>query len=308
MKIQPSELKGKDGTSVHYTQWQPEIGPVKGSILLIHGMAEHAQRYEHVAQYLCQNQFQVFAPDLRGHGKTGEQANSIGRLASRDGWRKTVSDLLLLVKHIRTEYPDTKLFLLGHSMGSYFAQHCAMVLSAKLSGMILSGSSIEYRFALFPGLLVTRVARWLGFGRRPAAWIQNLIFGGYNRVFSPNRTQFDWLASDPKVVDAYTADPLCGFTCTYSFFYDLFWGIWHLNIDTIRSIKPTLPVLLVSGAQDPLGKMGHRVAKLAKIYRDLQFESVEVKLYPRSRHEALNDQEKTEVLRDIGNWLNRLAL
>lgn len=303
MKTHSAKLKAKDGSAIYFQHWAPEIGPVKGTIILIHGMAEHAQRYAHVAQYFCTQQYQVFAPDLRGHGQTGEASGQMGQFAASDGWRKGVSDILLLIKQLRHQYPNTKLFLLGHSMGSYFAQHCAMVLSGKLSGMILSASSIEYHASLAPGLFVTRVARLIGLGKRPAGWLQRMIFNGYNKVFVPNRTAYDWLASDSKVVDAYIADPLCGFTCSYSFFYDLFWGIWHLTPETIRSIKPTLPILLISGAQDPMGKMGHRVTKLAKIYRDHNFESVEVKLYARSRHESLNDQEKDEVMRDIMVWI-----
>lgn len=112
-------LTATDHNRLFVNQWLPETAP-SAVIMLAHGMAEHSARYGRLAQALCAEGYGVYALDLRGHGKTGEEA-ILGHFANEDGWAKVVGDLASLNHHIGQQHPDIPILLLGHSMGSYIA-------------------------------------------------------------------------------------------------------------------------------------------------------------------------------------------
>ena len=115
--------------------------------------------------------------------------------------------------------------------------------------------------------------------------LNQLSFGSYNKPFAPNRTQFDWLTRDDAVVDAYGADPYCGFVFTVSAFQDLFGGLSFIqNKRNLAKILPGLPVFLFSGSEDPVGGKGRGVQKVAHALLDAGVRNVTVKLYAGARH------------------------
>ena len=153
-----------------------------------------------------------------------------------------------------------------------------------------------------PGPLERRASAWLASSvgcagpRTPSRWLQRLVFGTYNRPFAPNRTEVDWLSRDPAEVDAYVADPLCGFPLTTQAWLDFLEGKSTLgDAQHLRRIPRALPVRLIAGDKDPVGEQGAGVRRLFDIYRDAGLTHVSLQLYPDARHELVNETNRDEV-------------
>ena len=205
-------LTASDRSRLFVNQWLP-AAPLKAVILLAHGMAEHSGRYARLAEKLCDQGYGVYAPDLRGHGKTAENG-TLGHFADDDGWCKVVGDLASLNQHIGQQHPGAPIVLLGHSMGSYIAQAYLLHHSASLHGAILSGSNFQPVALYRAARQIARLERLRQGPKGRSALIEWLSFGSFNKKFKPARTKFDWLSRDPAEVDLYANDPLCGFRCT----------------------------------------------------------------------------------------------
>ena len=208
-------LDANDRTGLFVNRWLP-AGAAKAIVLLAHGMAEHGGRYARLGDALCGAGFGLYAHDQRGHGKTAERGTP-GYFADHDGWCAVVSDVATLQQHINQAHPGVPVFLLGHSMGSYVAQSYLLHHSASLHGAILSASNFQPPMLYRAASLIARFERWRQGPTGRSALIDWLSFGSFNKAFKPNRTRYDWLSRDPAEVDAYAADPLCGFRCTNQF-------------------------------------------------------------------------------------------
>ena len=133
-----------------------------------------------------------------------------------------------------------------------------------------------------------------------------IAFSGNNKAFKPNRTPFDWLSRDEKQVDQYVADPLCGFLFTGQAYRDFFDGLLKLTYpERLQKLGKDMPVLLISGEQDPVGAMGVGVKKVARSLTDAGLKNVTCTLYPGARHELFNETNRAEVLEDLCSWLNQ---
>ncbi|TFF35602.1 alpha/beta hydrolase [Pseudomonas sp. RIT623] len=300
-------LPASEHCSLYVHQWLPTT-PVKAVVLLAHGMAEHAGRYQRLGQALNAAGFALLAPDLRGHGRTAELGH-LGLFARHNGWNAVVNDLGLLAQHIGQQFPGTPLFLFGHSMGSYIAQAYLLHHSASLQGAILSGSNFQpvtlYRVAR----LIARLEAWRQGPLGKSALIDWLSFGSFNKAFKPNRTAFDWLSRDEVEVDKYIADPLCGFRCSNQLWLDLLQGLAQISqARQLAQIDPNLPLLVMGGECDPVSA-GKRLTRLADALRATGNCHVQLRLYPGARHEVLNETHRDEVSADIIGWLEQaLAL
>ncbi|AEA67409.1 MULTISPECIES: alpha/beta hydrolase [Pseudomonas] len=294
-------LTATDHSRLFVNQWLPETAPL-AVIMLAHGMAEHSGRYARLAQALCDEGYGVCAMDLRGHGKTGEEA-ILGHFADEDGWAKVVGDLASLNHHIVQQYPDTPILLLGHSMGSYIAQGYLLHHSASLHGAILSGSNFQPVTLYRSARLIARFERRRQGATGRSALIEWLSFGSFNKKFKPTRTPFDWLSRDPAEVDQYVHDPLCGFRCTNQLWVDLLGGLQQISkASNLAQIDPGLPVLVIGGECDPVSE-GKRLKDLADALRDAGIRHLQLTIYPQARHELFNETNRDEVTADVLAWI-----
>ena len=134
--------------------------------------------------------------------------------------------------------------------------------------------------------------------------MNGLCFGPYNKPFKPLRTESDWLSRDDALVDAYIADPLCGFPSTDGLIYDMLGGIEYIcRPSNIAKMDKQMPVFLISGDNDPVGAMGKGVKKVAALF-EKEGINFKMKLYPGARHELLNETNRDEVMRDILDFIN----
>ncbi len=289
-----------DGIALVVDRWAPD-GPAKASVVVAHGMAEHAARYARFGTALAAQGYAVYAPDHRGHGRTAGGDDRLG-WAGPDGWNAIVGDLGRLIAHVREEHPGKPLFLFGHSMGSMLAQRVAQLHGAHLAGLILSGTTGSAP-NLGAGIAAARAAALLRGNRAPSA-LQRVMFADFNKPFAP-RAGFEWLSRDADEVRAYVDDPRCGFTFSNGLLLDMLRGYaatWKPQNE--RRLPATLPVLMFAGELDPVGRKTVAVTQLAERYRALGLRDVETTFYPGARHETLNETNRDEVTRDVVVWLD----
>ena len=295
-------LKMSDGTELYIRIWESE-NP-KAVVQLVHGMAEHAGRYERFAQVLNDSGYTVIANDHRGHGETGKRQQTLGDFPSNGGWNRVVKDLVEVRDFLEKECKSKAVYLIGHSMGSFLSRSLIAETGERYRGVILSGTAGD------PGVM-GRLGQGLAAIQMPFVadksndLMDRLSFGSYNRAFEPNRTAFDWLSRDTEEVDTYIQDPLCGFVCTTRFYLDLLGGLLEVNSKSqINQIPKTLPICLMSGDQDPVGAFGKGIQALADKYTEENL-SVSMQLFSGARHEILNEINRDEVMGAMIDWMNQ---
>ena len=154
------------------------------------------------------------------------------------------------------------------------------------------------------GIALCDLLCFFGGAKKPAPLVNSIAFGASNKPFAPNRTDYDWLTRCNDEVDKYVADPNCGFLFTASGYRDMFRGIKRLtDPSAVTRIPATLPVLFLSGNNDPEGSMGKGVRQVAEQFRAAGITSVTVHLYDGGRHEMFNEQNRKEVYADLIAWL-----
>lgn len=305
MKCTNFTFKGEEGLDIYTYKWEDEnIKKPKAVIQIAHGMAETAQRYETFAKVLTKNGYIVYINDHRGHGKTAKIIENVGHLAEKEGFRCLVEDMYTLTNIIKKENEDLPIYLFGHSMGSFASQRYIMDYSNNLSGLILCGSNGKQGIILnLAHLIINREIK--KYGRRSRSnKINDLIFGG--QIIRRNeKTKFDWLSRDKEQVEKYINDPFCGVVCSCGFFYDLVQGLKEIeDKENLKKVPLDIPIYIISGDKDPIGKNGKGVLRLRDRYIKLGVKDVTCKLYKDGRHELLNEINKEEVFEDIICWLN----
>lgn len=294
-------LPRPDGVSVYVHAFRAERP--RAMLLVVHGMAEHGGRYARFSARANAAGISVFAPDLRGHGKTARRPEELGHMGDHDAFELTVGDLEALLSHLRTHEGDLSIAVLGHSMGSFISQ-LFLSRSPKIFAAVFSGSTGKPPILGQLGRALARVERLRLGASGKSPLLHALSFEDYNKRFAPNRTEADWLSRDEAEVDAYVADPLCGFQCSTATWVELL-DCLATRLGRAKLARwPRVPVLVVSGDADGVGEMGKGPRKLHALLRDAGFDA-ELALYPGGRHEMLNEINRDEVETEIVSFLER---
>lgn len=277
-----------DGKDINVFEWADVENP-KGIVQIIHGMAEHAFRYDGFARKLNSLGYIVVADDHRGHGRTDRP--TLG-YAQGDMFGDTLKDEGAISDFYREKYPELKYIVFGFSYGSFLTQAYLAKFGANIDGAIIGGSSYKKDFEVYLGSVVASLGCAFCGERAPAKLLAKLSFGAYAKQFEDG----EWLSVDEENNRAYREDELCDFVCSYRFYADFFKGLRGLYTGSyVRALPKYLPVLLVSGADDPVGAHGKGVKKLYDFYtRKAGMKNVEMVLFENSRHEFLNEKEDRE--------------
>lgn len=303
MKISQFQMPDR---SAHVYKWEPEGSEnITGVIQIVHGSCEHANRYERFARVLTEQGWIVYASDLRGHGRTVNDPNDLGYFGEQDGWNGMVEDIHKVTELIRKEHSHLEIIMIGHSMGSFLARHYAILFGSELAGLVLSGTAHYRRLTLLAGKwLASQIIRKKGIRHR-SMQLYNLTYSSFNRRFKPARTGQDWLTRDPVEVDLFLQDELCGFVFTAGGFRDMFEGLLFItDPDQIIKTPKELPILIVSGSDDPVGNFGKTVKQAYHAYLHAGLTQVHMKLYEGMRHEILNEIGREVVYKDIIDWIS----
>ncbi|MEK4761465.1 alpha/beta hydrolase [Viridibacillus sp. FSL E2-0187] len=298
-------VRVSDGHRIAVTVYFPSEEP-KGHIHILHGMAEHSGRYEGFANFLIEHGYVVSMHDHRGHGQTSAINESPkGYFADQQGFERVVSDVHEVLDFVRADQHLPPVILFGHSMGSFIARRYTELYSDTLSKAIFCGTGAASVTHQAGHVLAKSLAKLQG-KTKESPLLDKLSFGNFNRSFSNTQTDFDWLSSDSSEVAKYLADEDCGFLATNQFYVDLTGGILTLSKEEeINKIRKDLPILLISGAEDPVGGFSKGIWKVAKSYQSCGLTNVTVQLFEGKRHEILNEVNRQEVYNKIIWWLEK---
>ena len=276
--------------------WEPENQP-KAVLQIVHGMAEHIERYDRFARYLNQNSILVVGADNASHGKSISKDGIRGYFGAVHGWNSLIQDIQSVHSIIKQSYCDLPCILFGHSMGSFLARSYAARHGDDLDGFIFCGTAGKNPALPVAKLLARCEIRKNG-ASTPSRLLDKLSFGAYNNAFEPNRTPFDWLSRDEAEVDKYVDDPACGFVFTAAGFRDLFDGLGEVSGPQWARRVPKRPILLIAGDADPVGANGKGV-KQVEAWLVQSGHRVKCILYPGARHELLNETNREQVSDDV---------
>ena len=297
----PSTVPGR---TLHAFRCIPE-GEVRAIVQLSHGMVEFIDRYKPLAEDLAGRGILVTGHDHLGHGGSIRTKDDYGYFAQPDGNRAVLDDLHAMTTLTKQLYPGVPYFLLGHSMGSFYARQYLCEYGAELDGAILMGTGYQPKALVTLARTVCRVlAVFFGWHHR-SRLVRDLSFLGYNKGLE-GRTPHDWLNRDPAEVDKYRADERCMFTFTLNAYYSMFTGILRLyDPDFLNRMPKDLPLLFLAGDADPVGEQSKGVQRAIDSLKAVGVQNITQKFYPGARHELLMEINRQEVFADIGNWLDQ---
>lgn len=276
--------------------------PLRGVVQISHGMCEHIDRYIPFFRFLALEGFVVCGHDHLGHGKTCQNPDHFGFFAEEKGYQYLIEDLHQVSLFLKKRYPQLPLFLFGHSMGSMITRLYLSKYSSLLQGVVICGTAGPNPASKAGMLLCKQVISKRGEFSH-SSQLQKLIFGSYNNRCSHPKNEWAWLSRDDEMVDAYIQDPLCGFPFTASAYLDLLSLQYFCNTRVwYKTLDQNLPMLLISGAMDPVGNYGKGIRIIEKQLLRAGVSDLTVWIYPGARHELLNETNRDEVMRDVLSW------
>ncbi|WP_300450344.1 alpha/beta fold hydrolase [Fusobacterium sp.] len=277
---------------------------IKGIIQIIHGMSEHKDRYKHLFKYFPERGYLVVLKEHLHHGHNNIDQKKIGIF--ENDFNQLIIDQVNYTKELKKLYPETPIYILGHSMGSFIAQEHLKLCYNIVDGYIICGSCYKTPF-------LWKLAEYLSFfmnkiyKNKRAYFIKKLVFLNSNSKVKSEYfyNENSWLSRDIEEVKTYCNDDLCDFTYSSSFYSDFFYFLNRLYLPTsFEKINRDLPIYIISGDMDPVGRYGKGVIQLNNFYKKLNFTNVQYKLYPNARHELHNEINRDEVFFNIEKWLN----
>jgi alpha-beta hydrolase superfamily lysophospholipase len=279
-----------DGTQLSGYCWATDESQTgAGVVVLVHGMGEHLRRYDHVAEALTARGYAVYGHDHRGHGVSLAAGDEPGQLGL-NGWSALVDDLSLVIAQAKSDHPGLPVVMVAHSMGSFAAQQFLLDRGSDVDGVAFTGTAALD--LLEPALDLSA----------------DLDLSVFNAPFQPARTDFDWLSRDESIVDAYLADPLCGFGIDAASAKDMFAGARRLADPAELARMPRdLPLYVAVGSEDPVNGELALLWALVDRYRAAGLSDVTVHVYDDGRHEILNEINRAEVIGDLLQWLQRVS-
>lgn len=288
---------------------QPAATSARGIVLICHGLAEHSRRYNGFAQALAAHGYHAYAHDHRGHGETSASDAELGLFARKDGVAKVIADVMAMRDRALADHPGLPVILFGHSMGGLIALNVATEHPQAFHALTIWNSNFNPgpagRFA--QGVLY--LEQMLKGSDVPSLILPKATFAAWGRAIPGHRTAFDWLSHDPKEVDAYIADPLCGFDASVSLWRDIFRLTFAgADPDRLSRLPQRLPVYLVGGAEDPATNKGREIRWLGQRMLDVGMTDVETNVYEGLRHETLNEIGREKPVAEFLAWLAKLGL
>lgn len=282
--------------------YPPEGTDVIGMIQIVHGMAEHQQRYKPLADFLSANGIIVFTSDLRGHGDNIRRPEELGYFGD-NGAAHLVEDVHEITMYAKSNFPKLPYFILGHSMGTLITTCYFRKYDNFLDGLFLSGMPGLNPNIGFAKLLIKFLAALKGEFHH-SKFFDKLMNGPFAKPFIHEGSSFAWISNNPETVKKYERDPKCGFIFTLNGFFTLMTlmeGAYKSN-SWIKK-NPDCPILLMSGADDPCMIDRKTFMKSVAMFKNAGYTNVRYILYPGQRHEIFNDKERDKVMKDLLNAL-----
>jgi len=304
MKKETFGIQSSDNKHIlHVITWTPD-SEIRAAIQLVHGMVEYIDRYHDFAEYLCSQGIAVIGHDHLGHGLTASNDDDLGYFGREGGEAFLIEDMHLITEEMKWKFPCVPYFILGHSMGSFCLRKYLTLYGDQVDGAIIMGTGeiplpvVRAGKAMAALLMKTKGRHYR------SKQLTGMVFGGYLKKIENPRTPMDWLTKDESIVDAYLNNKFNTFLFTASAFHDFFEIMeYDMRQTKLERIPKELPMLIVSGGQDPVGGWGNGPKSLYQLYTKKGFTDVSLKLYEEDRHEILNELDRQTVYEDLGAWI-----
>lgn len=301
----PRMIPSPTGATLNLYAVLPEGRP-RAVVQVNHGLAEHAGRYARFAGFLAARGFATYAHDHRGHGFTTAPDAPPGSFGKEPG--AVIADVVAIHDLIAGEQPGVPVIVFGHSMGALIALNFVLAHHGRIAGAAIWNGNFS---AGLLGRLGQAVLVWEAFrlgSDVPSRILPKLTFRDWARKVSDGRTPFDWLSRDQREVDAYVADPLCGFDASVGMWQGVFSLIFAGADDrNFAGVPRGLPFHIVGGAKDPATDFGRATEKLARRLETMGLSDVEAKVYAQTRHETLNELNRDDAMEAFARWAARVA-
>lgn len=287
---------------IYGNTYTADDGQYNAVLVIHHGMAEHQERYIDFINYLTSNGFCVYMNDMANHGRSNQDYSLTGYFGEKDGYKALVEDLNTTFKKAKEENPDKKIFVMGHSMGSFITRcFTAWHNDAGFAAAIYMGTGGTNPMAALGDRVSGLVAKIKGCSSK-SKLLDSMAFGSYNKQFE-GRTNYDWLTRDTNIVDKYIADRYCGFLFSAQGMNDLIKLNIAANTDEWYKAVPDVPILLISGDKDPVGDYSKGILEVGDKLKKSGHTKVDVKLFKNARHEVLNEINRQDVYEYVKNFL-----
>ena len=289
-------------TRIRTLIWQDEELTPIGVVQLTHGMAEHIARYDEFARFLASNGFVVCGNDHLGHGKSINNRSELGSMGAVNGDKRLVDDMHILTKIMKKRHPDLPYFLFGHSMGSFCARVYAAHFGDELNGLIICGTGDTPSALSVVSSGIDKLVEKHGYMKK-LDYLADIMNRGFSTLCPDRSSPLAWLSENAENRLAYSNDDLCGFTYTLGGYRDIYRLMCEACDDRWPYRLPkNLPIMVISGAQDPVGMNGKGVLSVADSLVMAGFDPTVI-LYPGMRHEILNETEREIVFNDVLEFL-----
>ena len=297
-------LPSSDGMhQLRCMEWIPD-GTIKAVLQITHGMVEHIERYREFCVWMAERGIVVIGHDHLGHGKTVSNREEFGYFGSKEGMTHVVKDIRRVTVYSKKKYPDQKLILLGHSMGSFLARKYLSVYKDGPDGFILMGTGAPPEALVSAGSLLAGSMRKLKGEMYRSPLLYKLSLGNYNAKFKPVKTPYDWLTRDESLSKDFGEDESCQFIFTTAAYQDFFRLILNVAKEEMAGhARTNAPILIISGDNDPVGDNGKGVRKVYERLHKAGVDHLEMVLYEGARHEILHEINRQEVFEDLYEWI-----
>ena len=298
-------LSADGKTQIHAVEWIPDEKP-KAILQIAHGVTEYILRYEQFAEYLVKKGIMVVGNDHLGHGKSIAKDSEPMYFGPTGSWKWAVEDMYTCTKMIKEKYPEIPYYMLGFSLGSFLLRTYLIEYPGIADAAIIMGTGetppVQIALAKF---IANKEAKKVG-ENHTSPMIKKLTFDTYNKFFAPNRTDYDWLCSDNEGLDEYIADQMRGGNLSAGLFREMLSGMkFTSEIKNLKKMNLNIPILFISGDEDPVGEKGKGVIKAYHKFQDIGMKDVEIKLYPKLRHDILHEKCKKEIYEYVYNWIEK---
>lgn len=287
---------GYDSLDISVMMVRPESEPL-AVLQIAHGMRGCKERFIPFMTYMADHGIACIANDHRGHGMSVKKADDRGYMYA-GGYVALVEDLRMVTDWAHNRFSGVPVFILGHSMGSLAVRTYMKHYDALVDGAIICGSP-SYNPATPAALVLLHFLSMFKEGRMRQELLQNLTSRAYSRKFS-DEGMYAWLCSDPKVWKKFESDP----SCTYDFTANAMYALMSMMKETYSDddwnvTNPSLPIYFISGEDDPCMRGEKSFHKAAQHMANLGYHEVTSAIYPKMRHEVLNEIGKEMVWDDI---------
>ncbi|MCR4715669.1 MAG: lysophospholipase [Lachnospiraceae bacterium] len=282
--------------------WEVE-NPV-GILQIAHGMIEYIDRYDRFARFMNEQGFVVVGNDHLGHGDTAANDDDLGYMNGDRVDELIIKDLHRVSVAVKKRYKDIPFFLMGHSMGSFLARRYAMSYGDELSGLIAMGTGEDSALSTSIGKVLVSINSLIFGERHRSKFLEAAMLGRYNLKFLKEGSSRSWISKNVENQEQSGADKYCSYMFTNKGYKMLLNTLKYIsNPMHVCLIPDDLPVLFISGADDPVGNFKKGVDLAALRMMDSGVSDVEITFYEELRHEILNEEEYELVHLDILDWI-----